>query len=47
MRKIYSVGPNERSDFYELRQQYKQLREMEMKKVWFDAYGNGYTHKDI
>ena len=47
MWKIYSVGSNERSDFYELCQQYKQLRKMEMKKAWPDTYDDGYAHKDI
>ena len=29
--RVYSVGANEKSDFYELWQQYKQLKTMEMR----------------
>ena len=47
MRKIYSFGSNERSDFCELWQQYKKLRKMELKQAWPDTYGEGYTHNGI
>ena len=34
--KIYSFGTNEKSDFYELWQQDKQLKTMEMREAWPD-----------
>ena len=33
IQKIYSVGTKEKSDFYELWQQHKQLKTMEMSKI--------------
>ena len=31
--------------FYELWQQHKQLKTMEMSKVWLDTHDEGYLHK--
>ena len=42
---IYSVGTNEKSDFYELWQQHKQLKTMEMGEAWADTYKEGYMHQ--
>ena len=36
---------NEISDFYELWQQHKQLKTMEMSEVWPDTYEEGYIHQ--
>ena len=33
-----NVGAKENSDFYELRQQHKQMKTMEMSQVWPDIY---------
>ena len=32
-------------DFYELSQQHKLLKTMEMNKVWPDTYDKGYIHQ--
>ena len=42
---IYSVGIDEKSDFYELWQQHQLLKTMEMSEVWTDTYDEGYIHK--
>ena len=34
MAEIYPFGRNEKSDFYELWQQHKQLKTMEMSEAW-------------
>ena len=39
-----SVGRN-KSDFYELSQEKKQLKTMEMREVLFYIYNEGYTHQ--
>ena len=44
MRKIYSVGTNER-DFDELWQQHKRLKIMEMNETWPDIYGDKYINQ--
>ena len=44
MQKIYSVSTNERSDFYELCQQHRQLKTMEINDGWSDIYHEGYVH---
>ena len=44
-RKIYSVGTNEKRYFYELWQQHKLLKTMEMIEVWPDTYGERYIHQ--
>ena len=41
----YSVGTNEKSDFYKLWQQYKLLKTMEMSEVWPDTYNERYIHQ--
>ena len=41
MQKIYLVGPNERIYFYELQQKHKQLKTMEMNKIWPDIFKDG------
>ena len=43
MYKVYSVGTKERSDFYELWQQQKQLKTMDMNEAWPDIYDERYT----
>ena len=45
MQKIYSVGTNEKRDFYELWQQQKQLKAMEMNEDWPNTYDEGYIHQ--
>ena len=45
MQKIYYVGTNEKSDFYELWQQHKQLRTIEMSETWPDIYDEWYIHQ--
>ena len=42
---IYSVGIDEKSDFYELWQQHQLLKTMEMSEVWTDTYDEGYVHQ--
>ena len=42
---MYPFGTNEKSDFYELRQQQKQLKTMEMSKAWPDIFYEGYIHQ--
>ena len=41
-RLYYSVGENKNSDFYELWQQHKQLKIMEMSEAWPDIYDDEY-----
>ena len=43
MQKIYPFGTNE-SDFYELWQQHKQLKTMQMSEAWPDTFDEGYIH---
>ena len=43
-RLYYSVGENKNSDFYELWQQHKQLKIMEMSEAWPDIYDDEYIH---
>ena len=45
MQRIYYVGTNERSCFYELWQQHKQLKTMEMNEGWPDTYDEGYIRQ--
>ena len=40
---LYSVGTNKKSDFYELWQQHRQLKTMEMSEAWADIYYEGYN----
>ena len=42
--KDISVGKNKKSDFYELWQQHRQLRRMEMSEALHDIYDEGYLH---
>ena len=42
---IYSVDKIEKKDFYELWQQHKQLKKMEMSEVWPDTYDEEYAHQ--
>ena len=44
MQKIYPFGTNE-SDFYELWQQHKQLKTMQMSEAWPDISFEGYIHE--
>ena len=41
----YKFGTNERSDFYELWQQHKQLKTIEMNEAWPDIFYEGYIHQ--
>ena len=43
--KIYYVGANEKNYFYELWQQHKQLKTMEMSEALPDIYDEGYIHQ--
>ena len=45
IQKIYSVGTNDKKDFYELRQQHKQLKTIEMSEAWPDIFYEGYIHQ--
>ena len=45
IQKIYSVNTNKKRDFYELWQQHKQLKTLEMKDAWYDTYDEGYIHQ--
>ena len=42
---ICPFGTNEESDFYELWQQHKQLKTMEMNEAWPDIFYEGYIHQ--
>ena len=42
---LYKVGINENSDFYELWQQHKKLKTMEMNEAWYDFFYEGYIHQ--
>ena len=44
IQKIYFVGTNKRSNFYELWQQHKQLKTMEMSQASPDTYNEGYIY---
>ena len=39
---IYSFGTNKESDFFELWQQHKHLKTMDMSEAWPDAYDGKY-----
>ena len=39
------VGANKKSDFYEIWQQHKQLKTMEMSKAWPETYDEGYINQ--
>ena len=41
IKRIYSVGKNKKSDFYELWQKLKQLKTMKKSKAWPDIYEEG------
>ena len=41
---MYSAGKNEKSDFYKLWKQHKQLKTMEIGNFWPDNYEKGYIH---
>ena len=41
IQRIYSVGKNEKSNFYELWQYLKQLKSMKMSEAWPDIYKEG------
>ena len=43
--KIYLFDANEKNDFYELEQQYKQLKRMEMSEASPDTFDEGYIHQ--
>ena len=43
--KIFSVGKNEKNDFFEIWQQHKLLKTMEMSEVWPDTYDEVYIHQ--
>ena len=45
IQKIYYVGTNEKTDFYELWQQRKLLKTMEMNDIWPDTYNEGFIHQ--
>ena len=40
-----SIMTIEKSDFYELRQQQKQVKTMKMSEAWPDIYDEGYMHQ--
>ena len=40
-----SVRTIEKSDFYELQQQQKQVKTMKMSEAWPDIYDEGYMHQ--
>ena len=42
---MFLFGTNEKSDFYELWQQQKQLKTMDMNEAWPDIFYEGYTHQ--
>ena len=44
MSKLYSVDRNKKSGFYELWQEQKQLKTMEMNEAQPVTYGEGYIH---
>ena len=41
----FIVSTNKKSDFYELQQQHKQLKTMEVSEAWPDTYDEGYIHQ--
>ena len=43
--KVYSVGTKKRSDFYELQQQYEQLKTMEVNEAKTDTFDEGYINQ--
>ena len=45
IQKIYSVDTNKKTDFYELSQQHKLLKSMEMNEIWPDTYNEGFIHQ--
>ena len=45
IQRIYPFSANEKSNFYELWQQQKQLKTMEMSEAWPDTFGEGYIHQ--
>ena len=45
MQNFYSVGKNEKSYFYELWQQHKQLKTMERSEALPDIYSKGYMYQ--
>ena len=45
VQKIYSTGTNKKNDFYQLWEQHKQLKAIEMIEFWSDIYNEGYTHQ--
>ena len=42
---IYPFGANEKNDFYELEEQHKQLKSMEMSETSPDTFDEGYIHQ--
>ena len=44
IQKIYYIGANEQTDFYELWQQHKLLKTMEMNEIQPDTYNEGFIH---
>ena len=45
IQKTYPVGTNEKSDFYKLLQQHKQLKTMEIIEGWTDICNEGYIYQ--
>ena len=45
IQKICSVGTNKKSDFYELWQEQKLLKTMELNEVSPDTYNEGFIHQ--
>ena len=45
MRKICSVGTNERCDFYDLWQQHKQLKTVDINEAWSDINEEEQMHQ--
>ena len=43
--KVFPFGTKEKSDFYEIWQQHKQLKIMEINETWPDIFYDGYIHQ--
>ena len=46
MQHIYYIVSFERSDFYKICQQQKQVKTMDLKEVWPDTFDKGYIYID-
>ena len=45
IQKIYSIDRNEKSHFFELWRQHKQLKTMKMSEAWPDIYNEEYIYQ--